>query len=262
MTERIEVVLSDIDGTQIIPGQKLPSPQVQAAARGLRKNNVSLLEVTSRSHVLVRELVVPLDLQNNLATLDGGATVAHTDSGDIVWSRWLSAEHTKAVVAGIGRLCTSIYYDTDSRRRSPSEVAAAVESGDISSTPSVFAIFGVERGSDIIATLGSLAGIRHTPVMGYNNSDTLRCIQVVCAGVDKQSGIEEMLRHGNLIDRRKLAIGDGMNDIALFAAAGDNGVRVAMGNAPDELKDLADWVAPPVEEYGFAVAMERYGLSI
>jgi hydroxymethylpyrimidine pyrophosphatase-like HAD family hydrolase len=40
----------------------------------------------------------------------------------------------------------------------------------------------------------------------------------------------------------------------------EEGLRFAMGNAPDELKDLADWVAPSVEEHGFAVAMERYGL--
>ena len=51
MAEReIEVVLSDVDGTQIIPGQKLPSLAVQASARRLRAHRVHLLEVTSRSH--------------------------------------------------------------------------------------------------------------------------------------------------------------------------------------------------------------------
>jgi HAD superfamily hydrolase (TIGR01484 family) len=262
MAERIGVVLSDVDGTQIIHGERFPSVEVQSAAHALRSNDVPLLEVTSRSHALMRKLVEPLDLRDNLCTLDGGATVVHADSGNIVWSQWLNAEHTQAVVTGIGRFCTNIHYDMDSRGRDPLEVLAAIEGGSatIESAPSVFAIFGAERGEEIARTLAGLAGVKHTPIMGYENSPTLRCIQVVDAGVDKQYGIEQMLRYGSLADQRRLAIGDGMNDLPLFAAASEGGVKVAMGNAPDELKDLADWVAPTVEEHGFAVAMERYGL--
>jgi hydroxymethylpyrimidine pyrophosphatase-like HAD family hydrolase len=89
---------------------------------------------------------------------------------------------------------------------------------------------------------------------------TLRCIQVVDAGVDKQYGVEQMLRYADLSDCYPLKIGNGWNDFALFDAAGGRGIKVAMGNAPGELKDLADWVAPSVEDHGFAVAMERYDL--
>lgn len=72
-----------------------------------------------------------------------------------------------------------------------------------------------------------------------------------------------MLRLADLSDRRILAIGDGMNDISLFATDGPDGIKVAINNesTPDELKDLADWIAPSVEEHGFAAAMERYGLT-
>lgn len=264
MSEHIGVVLSDVDGTQIIHGQRLPSDEVQAAARALRANGIPLLEVTSRSHALMRKLVVPLDLRDNLCTLDGGATVAHADNGNVVWSQWLSAERTKAIVMGIGRLCTNIHYDMDSRGREPVEVIADIEDGRtaMEGAPSVFAIFGTEKAERIVRTLAALTGVKHTPIMNYENSTALRCIQVVNAGVDKEYGIEQMLRYGNLADRRRLAIGDGTNDLSLFAAAGPDGVRVAMGNAPDELKDLADWVAPPVEEHGFAVTMERYKLIV
>jgi HAD superfamily hydrolase (TIGR01484 family) len=263
MAERnIGVVLSDVDGTQIIHGERLPSPAVQAAARELRTNGIPLLEVTSRSHALMRKLVEPLDLQNNLCTLDGGATVAHANSGEVVWSQWLNAENTRAVVTGIGQFCTNIHYDMDSRGRDPQDVLATLEDTrtTIEGAPSVFAIFGVEKGEEVIRTLAELAGVKHTPIMDYENSQTLRCIQVVDAGVDKQYGVEQMLRYADLSDCYPLKIGDGWNDVALFNALGGRGAKVAMGNAPDELKDLADWVAPSVEEHGFAVAMERYGL--
>jgi len=267
MSERaIGVVLSDVDGTQMIHGQRLPTPAVQAAAHGLRANGIPLLEVTGRSHALLRKLVVPLDLRDNLCTLDGGATVAHADSGEVVWSRWLSAERARAAVMGIGRFCTNIHFDMDSRSRDPQEVLQAVEENRVlaDGAPSVFAIFGVEKGNQIIEALGQLPGIRHTPIMAYENSEELGCIQVVEADVDKHYGIVQMLRYAGLAGMRPLVIGDGRNDLPLFAAAGADGVKVAMDNAntPEELKDLADWVAPSVENDGFAVTMDRYELLV
>lgn len=264
MTERkIGVVLSDVDNTQVIHGQKLPTPAVQAAARGLRANGVPLLEVTSRSHALMRKLIEPLDLRDNLCTLDGGATVAHANTGEVVWSRWLSQERARAIVLGIGRLCTNIHYDKESRKRAPEEVLADVQEGGIPAqgAPSVFAIFDVHRSAAILDTLAAIPDIKHTPIMNYVDNADLRCIQVVEPEVDKQYGIEQMLAYGGLTNVRRLVIGDGMNDLSLFAAAGNNGVRVAMGDAPDVLKDLADWIAPPASADGFAVAMEHYGLT-
>ena len=36
--QRVEFVLSDVDGTQVKPHHPLPSPEVQEAARQLRSN--------------------------------------------------------------------------------------------------------------------------------------------------------------------------------------------------------------------------------
>lgn len=58
--------------------------------------------------------------------------------------------------------------------------------------------------------------------------------------------------------RRILAIGDNHNDLPLIEAAG---IGVAMGNATATVKERADWVAPPVEEDGAAVAIERFVLD-
>jgi len=55
-----------------------------------------------------------------------------------------------------------------------------------------------------------------------------------------------------------MAIGDGYNDIDMFRYAG---VSVAMGNARDEVKSLATFVAPSNDEDGVAVAIERYVLG-
>jgi hydroxymethylpyrimidine pyrophosphatase-like HAD family hydrolase len=263
MSERnFEVVVSDVDGTQIIHGQKLPSPEVQAAARAVRANGAVLLEATGRTRFGLRRLIAPLDLRDNLCTLDGGATVAHADSGEVVWSRWLDAERSHSVVASIGEFCVKMYYGENPKQKQVrtllNKIQAGQSAGEI--TPSVFGVFDHRKGEAILEALSSVADITHTPIMEYENFEELRCIQVVAPDVDKFYGVRQMLQHGGLTDRRKLIIGDGTNDLALFKVAGPDDVKVAMGNGPQMLKDEADWVAPPVEAHGFAVALRHYGV--
>ena len=52
-----------------------------------------------------------------------------------------------------------------------------------------------------------------------------------------------------------LTIGDQNNDIALLQAGG---VKVAMGNATEELKAIADYITESVYEDGFVKAMEKF----
>lgn len=268
MRERdISLVLSDVDSTLIIPGKPLPSLEVQAAARDLRANGRSLHTVTARSYGLHQKLVESLDLQDNLCVLDGGATVARADSGEAVWSRHLNVATVSEIMAAIGGLCTNIHFDAESKGHPPEEVISWFN-GDgpapIEEAPSVFAIFETTKGEEIVRALSGIAGIHPPEIMGHGKRADSRCVQLVAPGVDKQSGAEQMLRYAGLSGQRGLIIGDGKNDIPLFAGADPGWIKVAIGNdnTPDELKDLADWVAPPVEEHGFAVAMERYRLIL
>lgn len=54
-----------------------------------------------------------------------------------------------------------------------------------------------------------------------------------------------------------MAIGDNFNDLEMLSYAG---IGIAMGNAPDEVKAIAQWVAPTVEEDGVAAAIEEFVL--
>lgn len=54
-----------------------------------------------------------------------------------------------------------------------------------------------------------------------------------------------------------LAIGDNFNDLEMLQYAG---VGIAMGNAPREVKDVADWVTADVEADGVRQALEKFCL--
>lgn len=56
-----------------------------------------------------------------------------------------------------------------------------------------------------------------------------------------------------------MAIGDNFNDLEMLKYAG---TAIAMGSAPDGVKEIADWVAPDVDGEGAAVAIKKFILAI
>lgn len=72
-------------------------------------------------------------------------------------------------------------------------------------------------------------------------------------GVDKGSGLQHLCQHLGLDQSQVMAIGDGGNDAGMLRYAG---LSVAMGNAPDEVKALADWVTRDNDHDGVAAALD------
>ncbi|MFC1932287.1 Cof-type HAD-IIB family hydrolase [Chloroflexota bacterium] len=80
-------------------------------------------------------------------------------------------------------------------------------------------------------------------------------INVVAPGVSKGEALEALASHLGIPLTEVIAIGDGANDIPLLSKAG---LAIAMGNASDEIKALADYVTPDVDHNGVAAAIERF----
>jgi hypothetical protein len=75
------------------------------------------------------------------------------------------------------------------------------------------------------------------------------------AGVTKGAGLDFLAAHMGFTREQTIAFGDGENDIELVEWAG---YGVAVGNAHDRVKELADFVCPPVTEEGVAQVLDAY----
>lgn len=73
----------------------------------------------------------------------------------------------------------------------------------------------------------------------------------------KQHGILEVAKILGIETHEIIGVGDGNNDFPLLMACG---LKVAMGNAGDDLKAIADFVAPRVEDDGLACVIEKFVL--
>jgi HAD superfamily hydrolase (TIGR01484 family) len=74
-------------------------------------------------------------------------------------------------------------------------------------------------------------------------------------GVSKASALADVAEELDVDQADVLAIGDGRNDVEMLAWAGRG---VAMGQAPDEVKDVADAVTDRWEQDGVAVELGRW----
>ena len=83
-------------------------------------------------------------------------------------------------------------------------------------------------------------------------------IHVTGSEASKLHGIVEVARILNIKTEEIIGVGDGYNDFPLLLACG---LKVAMGNAIPELKAIADFIAPTVEEDGVAVVLEKFVLT-
>ncbi|MEO6470497.1 MAG: HAD-IIB family hydrolase, partial [Aeromicrobium sp.] len=74
-------------------------------------------------------------------------------------------------------------------------------------------------------------------------------------GVSKASGLEFVCERLGIARADVLAIGDGHNDYEMLQWAGRG---VAMGHAPDRVKDIADAVTGSIDEDGLVTELARY----
>ena len=80
---------------------------------------------------------------------------------------------------------------------------------------------------------------------------------ITARGADKGSALRTMAAYLGLDISETMAFGDGGNDRSILREAG---VGVAMGNAADDVKAVADYVTTSVDDDGISNALRRFGV--
>ncbi len=78
---------------------------------------------------------------------------------------------------------------------------------------------------------------------------------ITARNVNKGNGLLAIAAHQGIRIEETMALGDGGNDIPIVERAG---IGVAMGNANDSLKAIADYVTDPVDENGVYHALKHW----
>jgi HAD superfamily hydrolase (TIGR01484 family) len=251
----IKLVLTDLDGTVVVPAEHTVSQRVVSSIDAAENQGVRVCAVTGRYFELSRQVLKAIGFRH-LCVFDGGATIANPLTGEVIWEEALSvskiegilsilAPHSQIMSLGHGR---DNDFDPDYFERNAIDTPASHIWASVPAKVAPRLMEMINHDPEVIA---------HGNIAPYGDRSWVG-VQVTAKKADKEHGVARLLSLLGVAPENVLAIGDGDNDLPLFRSAG---LRIAMGNATEELKAAADAVVGRVEDDGFAEAIQQYVLN-
>lgn len=259
MTFSPKLIALDVDGT-LVDNADTMSAAVHDAVLALRDKGIEMVITTGRAIPGVLRTVGQLGLRDGIAIASNGAVVFSYDPPEVLHSVTFDAS------AAVGLILDQV----------PDAMVAVEEIGVGYRVNKHFPdgeIGGqitLQSVEELVQHPVSRVIIRapgHTPdefgaiVHGLGLTDTSYYIgysawvDLAPEGVSKASGLEFVCERLGVDVSEVLSVGDGHNDYEMLEWAGRG---VAMGQAPDRVKRIADDVTGTVEEDGLAQELQRY----
>jgi len=267
----IRLVCSDVDGTLLTPAHEVTERTVATVFRAM--DIVPFFACTGRGRSgayhalgaigdrLRRESAGGVFLNGLVAYAPGGELILDTrlPPAVVLDVADFAAEHSAALTAFSGdRVLTAErdeWTDLLVTYRDPTPEV-------VGSWPFIAAEEPVNK-LIILADRSRVAALRPLLAARLGSSATItqavpEMLEVLPAGGSKGVGVAALLKHIGMPAELVLAMGDAENDLGMLELAG---VSVAMGNAADEVKRVAQHVTAANDADGAALALEHHLLT-
>ncbi len=251
-----KALITDLDGTAIALGGdgSQVDHQTQAAIAEAIKAGYKLACATGRDWQLAKSVIKALGFIDP-CIIEGGTRIIEPLDGTTLWH--------KAMEPGAGRRILDVFKQhspggilitsADHSRPVVAEVQAVPEQ------LSYIYLLAVDLAiAEIIRDQINQSGdsIAHLTTSWY--SDNQVDIHVTHLEATKSQAMEIWLTMVGVTSYQTIGIGDSGNDLPIFKSAG---LKVAVGNATPELKQLADYIAPASTNYGLKHVIDKFLLK-
>ncbi|HZA24445.1 MAG TPA: HAD family hydrolase [Dehalococcoidia bacterium] len=248
LNKRPAALMVDLDGTLV--GKGSVSPRVAKAISQVSAY-LPVSIATGREAADALQFAHQLNLTAP-QICDGGATALNPVNGRAIWTSALPEECAETIVTTLNRLKTPFMATHPSG--SFTKLADIRDWGLIR-----ISAMDIDKASaDRLATLfcGDPALNVVKVFLHYND---LWAVDFTPVGVDKGTAAQKLADMMGIEVCQLLGAGDSYNDLPMLKACG---LSIAMGGASPEVKAVADYIAPTVEEDGLAVAIEEVVLPL
>ena len=249
---KYELLLLDLDGTTVeSKSEALPSSRVIDAARR-SVGHIKIAVATGRPFEFAKPVIDKLGLEG-LGVFNGGAQIIDMQTGKIMHNQQLDVITLRELTRLALPFGYSISTDTSQYSlviKDQDDITDPAAKLFIEAVPTHVAIGMLEQ-------LNGVPGATAHPTTSWKDGDVVD-IHIVHEHATKRHGAERLIELLGLTKEQVIAVGDGHNDMPLLEAAG---LKVAMGNAPDEVKALADYIAPSLADDGVADVIENFVLK-
>ncbi len=278
MGQAIRLVVLDIDGTINGDSNQVNEP-VKQAVKAAQAKGVKVAIATGRMYRSALRFHRTIKSDAPLISYQG-ALIKDPQTEELVGHWPVDLEYALSLIddfapyADTGKLSVHLYIKDELyvRQITPQTQAYAQRSGvkaipvgnlrqfllDQAPEHPLTKVLALSDDPELITTLLTTLKERYTPGQLYLTKSVATFFEATNPIANKGTAVKHLAENILGFDRSEvMTVGDNFNDLEMIEYAG---VGVAMGNAPDGLKEIADWVAPDVDADGAADAIARFVL--
>ncbi len=261
---KIKLLITDIDGT-VMNDKCEYTPKLKKYFQTLTSNGIKVVLATGRMFAGADGVRQELELETPVVCYQGAmvrmkdnilhqSTVEHKIAREIIQISREKGFHLNLYnddVLIVEDDNKKIMYDYTNGRHTTYKAVKSFDDVSLGVVPKLLAIIYDENEllelSDYMAKKyeGVLAVVRsHKYYLEFTNKDAT-----------KGSALNFLKKYWGIETEEVFASGDQDNDFEMLQNAG---IKVAMGNASQKLKSIADYIAPTIENDGLSAAIERF----
>lgn len=243
---KYKALMTDVDGTLIVNGGgNTISARVKNSIKE-SKEKIHIGIVSGRPLHQVTVIFDELGLQHP-CVISGGAQIVDPISKQILWEQPLLPNDVQKIISIIDGFDMKIWVVDET------EEILYAEGITLNKPMSFFIPKIQEDEADIIIEQLTSSTLALTKVVAYDEGYI--ALHITHAHATKHHATIKVAELLDVKSEEIIGVGDGYNDFPLFQACG---LKVAVGNAVDGLKEKADYIAPPVHEDAIAHVLEKF----
>lgn len=244
---KYKALILDVDRTLTVKDDFVISSKViESILKAKEKIHVTV--ATSRNSNEIQPIFQQLQLTDPCIT-NGGSKIINPQTKEVFYEKLLTQEVIKSIDILAQKLHLELFVDDND---------VVVKKRTVSAfTKPLGAFVGPIKETDALSFYEELSRIPFIDVKKITAYEGMWVIANHSEGT-KQHGILELAKLLHINTHEMIGVGDSYNDFPLLMACG---LKVAMGNAVSELKEIADYVAPSVEDDGVADVIEKFILK-
>ncbi|OEJ14849.1 hydrolase [Brachyspira hampsonii] len=251
--EKIKLIAADLDGTLLNSNKEISEYNQKIIKKLINKYNIDFILSSGRPYEGIKNYNEILE-NNNLSIIFNGASIADND-GNIIFRKTLDEEASKQIIELSKKydVCLHVYDNGKyivSKENFPIKSYVQIEN-------KVNVIAGLENINDYRFDKMLILGERDILEKLKEEIDSLNCVHTCFSGTLFLEAVNKEANKGNALKKiceikkidikDTIAFGDNFNDIEMIEYSG---IGVAMGNAEENVKQKADYIALSNEEDG------------
>lgn len=248
--QQYKVLIFDLDGTAMI--SKLEASVSLKVIEAVHKAHQKLIVTCATGRTFAHALQIVKDLGiTSPSIFFGGSQIVDTINGSVLWKIIISKEKVKQILEISKKYPSQVFLTNDSTQYSNTDEIVAKEES---------IVYLKEINNLLVPKLIEEVNAINDVVAHSTSSWNPDCLDVHITHkqATKKHALEKLLDILNVQKKDVIAVGDNGNDLPLFENAG---LKIAMSNGTNELKERADFITKDVTEDGLAFAIEKYVLT-